>query len=282
MIEFIILIDVNFSQVLTGGVLVTHKLAYELANRGHKVHIFTNPEYPHPNIIVNQYSLLNDLIEKCDQDKTVIIPFFDWKNNTKIKNIARWALYHINQEQMSNVEDYDEIFNFGTFNIPTEKNIKTLTTFDYHKEIFYNRRNKREKKYCHILLKNNPPFCHDMVEYFDSFGLEDYKSRGCYEYLAEKFNEYEYFITFDDKTFLTTAAAMCGCKSIILKNNDVSPYEYRMKNRIQALGVSYGINDLEWAEKTIEFLPEYIDFLIDSDNKTIDEFINFWNKKILL
>ena len=98
--------------------------------------------------------------------------------------------------------------------------------------------------------------------------------------MAEKFNEYEYFITFDDKTFLTTAAAMCGCKSIILKNNLVNPFDYRNKNRIQGVGVSYGIDDLDWAERTISSMPKYIDFLIESDDKTINEFINFWNKKL--
>jgi hypothetical protein len=46
------------------------------------------------------------------------------------------------------------------------------------------------------------------------------------------------------------------------------------------VGVSYGIDDLDWAERTIGLMPEYVDFLIDSDNKTIDEFINFWSKKL--
>ena len=106
------------------------------------------------------------------------------------------------------------------------------------------------------------------------------KTRGCFEYLAEKFNEYEYFITFDDKTFLTTAAAMCGCKTIILKNNNITPQEYRDKNPIQAVGVAYGINDLEWSEKTIDFVHNHINFLEKIDDETIDEFIEFWNKKI--
>jgi hypothetical protein len=51
---------------------------------------------------------------------------------------------------------------------------------------------------------------------------------------------------------------------------------------IVGVGVSYGIDDLDWAEKTISSMPKYIDFLIESDDKTIDEFINFWNKKINL
>lgn len=60
----------------------------------------------------------------------------------------------------------------------------------------------------------------------------------------------------------------------------MSPFDYRSKNKIQGMGVSYGIDDLDWAERTIGIMPEYVDFLIDSDDKTIDEFINFWTKKL--
>lgn len=276
--EFIVSIGVGFSEVLTGGVLVLHKLTYELARRGYKVTIFTEPEYPHPNIVVRKDCSENNLDFEYDPNTTVIVPSFYWKNNTNIKNVVRWALYHVGENE--NIEEGDEVFNFGTFGITTDKTIKKLTTFDYKKETFVNKNQNRNKKYCHILLKNNPPQFREIIGYFNSYDLDDYKSRGCFEYLSDKFNEFEYFITFDDKTFLTTAAAMCGCKSIILKNNDVSPQEYREKNPIQAMGVAYGLDDLEWCEKTTNFVHSHIDFLEKKDNETIDDFIVFWNKKI--
>lgn len=278
--EFIFSIGVNFSQVLTGGVLVAHKMCYELARRGFKVTIFTTPEYPHPNISVQQGCSENNLNFDYNPEETIIFPSFNWKNNTQIKNVARWALYHIEHEQTTNIDESDEIYNFGTFNIPTNKEIRRLTVYDYQPEVFYNKNLKRNGKYCHILLKNNPHFVHEMIGYFNSYNLDDYKSKGCYVYLAEKFNEFEYFLTFDDKTFLTTAAAMCGCKSIILKNNLISPIEYRNNNPIQSFGVAYGIDDLDWAEKTIEFVPKHIDYLNNQDQKTIDDFIEFWQNKI--
>jgi hypothetical protein len=280
MIEFIVCIGINFNEILTGGTIVFHKLAFDLAKRGHKVYIFTKPEYPHPNIIVSEYSFANISNIKFDENKTVIIPPFNWKNNTNIKHVVRWALYHIPNEFMQNIDENDEIFNFANFNIPTNKNIYKLTNLDYRKEIFYNKGLERTKKYCHILLKNNPVNAYEIISHFNSFNLDDYKTKGCFNYLAKKFNEYEYFLTFDDETFLTTAAAMCGCKAIILKNNQIGAFEYRNKHKIQGVGVSYGIDDLDWAEKTINFMPKYVDFLIESDEKTIDEFIIFWNKKI--
>lgn len=279
--EFIISIGVGFSQVLTGGVLVLHKLAYDIASRGYKVTIFTEPEYPHPNIVVRKDSSENEMNFEYNPTNTVIVPSFNWKNNTNIKNVVRWALYHIESNDMSNIEDTDEIFNFGTFKIETNKKVRKLTTFDYKKEIFFNRGFLRKGKYCHIFLKNNPVNFREIISYFNSFDLDDYKTRGCFDYLADKFNEYEYFLTFDDKTFLTTAAAMCGCKPIILKNNNINPVEFRLNNPIQAIGVAYGIDDLDWSKQTIGFVRKHVDYLESCDSKTIDDFIKFWENKIV-
>jgi hypothetical protein len=278
--EFIISIHVGFSEVLTGGILVMHKLAYEIASRGYKVTIFTEPEYPHPNISVQKNCSEDSLNFDYDPNTTVIIPSFYWKNNGNIKNVARWALYHINGDTTSFIDDTDEIFNFGIFKIETTKEVKKLTTIDYQKQIFYDRGNKRNGKYCHYLLKNNPVECREIISYFNSFDLNDYKSRGCFEYLADVFNEYEYFLTFDDKTFLTIAAAMCGCKPIILKNNNINPVEFRLENPNQSVGIAYGIDDLKWSENTIGFIRKHVDYLEQCDNQTIDNFIDFWKTKI--
>jgi hypothetical protein len=279
-LEFIISLKVGFSQVLTGGILVLHKLAHEIAKKGYKVTIFTNPEYPHENIRVVEGCSEDNLSFGYNKEKTVIIPSFDWKNNSNIKNVARWALYHIDETSVKNIDDEDEIYNFGFFSIPTNKTIHKLTVFDYKKEVFFNKVEKRRKKYCHILLKNNPENAHEVIKYFNSFDLSDYKTKGCFGYLSEKFNEYEYFLTFDEKTFLTTAAAMCGCKSIILNKNNGCPIKFRKENPIQELGVAYGLSDLDWAEKTIDFVPNHIDFLIKKDNETVDNFIKYWENKL--
>ena len=61
-LHFIVQIGVGFGEVLSGGVLVYHKLAYEIANRGHKVTIFTTPQYPHQNINVEAGNNANNIV----------------------------------------------------------------------------------------------------------------------------------------------------------------------------------------------------------------------------
>jgi hypothetical protein len=278
--EFIVSIGVNFSDVLTGGILVLHKLAYEIARRGYKVTIFTTPEYPHENIVVQNNSSENNLNFTYDLKNTVIIPSFDWKNNSDLIYVARWALYHITDSYMVNVEETDEVFNFGTFNIPTDKVVNKLTVLDYHLDLYKNQNRDRIGKYCHLFLKNTPTDAEEIIKQLNSFDISDYKSRGCFEYLAQVFNEYEYFLTFDDKTFHTVAASMCGCKSIILGEKNIIPEEFRKQNPIQKYGVAYGFDDLNWAEETIDLVTNNIKNLIESDNKSIQDFIDFWINRI--
>lgn len=278
--EFIVSIGVNFGEVFTGGVLVLHKLAYEIASRGYKVTIFTNPEYPHENINIERESDENNLNFDYDINRTVIIPSFEWKNNNKIKHVARWLLYHVNCQQSVNVEKGDYVYNFGTFyscnSIPENK----LTMYDYHLNIFYDKKVNRNKKYCFILNKKTPENYLEIINNFDATYLGDWKTNGGYEFLFEKFNEHEYFLTFDDKSFYSTAAALCGTKSIILTDNDTDPKKYREQNPIQKFGVAYGINDIEWAENTINLVRDNIEKLQIEDEKTINNFLTFWEEKI--
>ena len=62
-LNFLVGIHVNFSKVLTGGVVAMHKLAYNLAKTGHNVFTFCEPEYPHENIkVIESFgNRLNDL-----------------------------------------------------------------------------------------------------------------------------------------------------------------------------------------------------------------------------
>ena len=60
----------------------------------------------------------------------------------------------------------------------------------------------------------------------------------------------------------------------------MSPTEYRLNNQIQMFGVAYGWDDMKWANETIDFVPDYLKELEKIDNKTVDNFVTFWENKI--
>ena len=270
--EFIVSIGVGYGEVLTGGVVALHKLAYELAFRGYKVTIFTEPVFPHKNINVEKNSDENNLNFDFDKENTVIIPSMDWVNKEGLPKVCRWALHHLNDNLVKNVEKTDKIYNYGTFNLNGLTESGKLTVFDYHEKLFLNENLSRNGKTCYILNKQTPKDYKKILKLFNAESLDDWKFRGGFKYLKDKFNEYEYFITFDEKSFYTLSAAMCGCKSIILQNN-LTPQEYRDKNPIQKYGVAYGIQDIGWMENTIHKVEEHVYSLIEEDKKTIDKFV---------
>ncbi len=271
--EFIITIGVGYGEVLTGGVVALHKLAYKIANKGYKVTIFTEPVFKHKNIKVEELSKINKLNFDFDEKETIIIPTMEWTNSEKYPNVCRWVLYHLNDELIKNIDKTDKVYNFGNFDLCGLKETGKLTVIDYHEHLFKNENKVRNGKTCYILNKDTPHNYESILKLLRAKDIGNWKRMGAFNYLKDVFNEYEYFVTFDNKSFYTLAAAMCGCKSIIL-NKKMDPKLFRENNPIQKYGVAYGIEDIEWSEKTIENVSNYVNILIDNDNKTVDGFIN--------
>jgi hypothetical protein len=100
--------------------------------------------------------------------------------------------------------------------------------------------------------------------------------------LLKIFNKYEYLITFEDKTYLTTIAALCGTKVIVIKNEKyLTPLDFRLNNLTQLFGVAYGLDDISWADKTIGLVKNNIIELQNQDSITVDNFVEYWEKKLL-
>jgi len=41
-------------------------------------------------------------------------------------------------------------------------------------------------------------------------------------------------------------------------------------------------NDISWVNKTIDFVPDYLKELEKIDDKTVDCFVDFWKKKLII
>ncbi len=281
MINFVIYIDVGFNQALTGGVVAMHQLAKILAEKGQKVSMIVRPEYPHRNIY---QTTLTDILLSSDELKknsVVIYPQIVTGNPTKLPNVARWILYHSDEETEKSYGENDEAFNFGNFKTKLVNSEKKLTVFNYYFNIFENRKYKKRKKFCHLLHKHTPNDGLEILKYLNSEDLGFWKSLGCQDYLSERFNDHEYFLTYDQKSFFPLSAGLCGTKTIILNpDKNLTPTEYRLQNPIQMFGVAYGWEDLAWAEQTIHLVPNYLKELEKLDKKTVDSFISFWYDKL--
>lgn len=301
-LNFIIDLPYGFGDHLTGGLLAMHYLAYQLAKRGQNVYIFCKPEYPHENIhtIKNINRVENGTVKRDWElflynltNTIAVYPEISLGNPFNTKHVARWLLYESQSEIEKTWGENDCYFNYGTFKTLEGKEQHPLTVMDFHFEVFQDRGREDRKGFCHILHKNTTDNSRIMMEELGSKGLGDWKSRGCFKYLVEEFNKYEYFVTYDEKSFFTVAAALCGCKSIICNPKNLSnvkekninykgpltPTEYRLENPLQMFGVAYGFNDLKWAHDTVHLVRKHLIKRDRMNNKTIDKFIEFWEKK---
>ena len=287
-LNFIIGTFFGFGEVLTGGNVAMHLLAYKLAERGHNVYIFTKPEYHHENIhSIQSKSGHNDkgvMIHEWEGfsfplDKTIAIyDEITHGNIFNVLNVNRWILYNVDEHIENTWSESDTILNFGNFT--NKKNIADLplTVFDYKFDYLYDEMRERNG-YCHILHKNTPHNADSILDSYNSTDIGDWKSRGAYNYLREEFNKYKYFLTFDRHSFYTIAAGLCGCIPIILNPEDIPPQLYRSTNPQQSVGIAYGIDDVQWAVSTLPYIRDHIKSLETLNNKTVDDFVSYWEDK---
>jgi hypothetical protein len=157
----------------------------------------------------------------------------------------------------------------------------------------------KRKGFCHIIHKHTPPGGLEIFNFLNSKNLTGWKKDGGYEYLRKELNQYEYFLTYDQKSFYTLAAGLCGCKSIILnpgpsyefaenawsKSDEykkiISPTEYRLNNPEQMYGVAYGWDDIQWANNTIPMVRNHLEELEKINQGTIDGFVEYWTNKLI-
>jgi hypothetical protein len=307
-LNFLVSINTPFSVSLTGGVVAMHQLAYKIAEKGHNVYTFCEPEFPHKNISVipstlnKQEGFVNywswELFNYPLHNTISIYPQITRGNPYGTKHTVRWILYDTEIEIEKDYGKDDVYFNYGNFKTFRETPKNKLTIFNYNFEKLYKENFEDRKGFCHIVHKHTPPNGEIIFEQLNSVSLNDWKTRGAYDYLREQFNKYEYFLTYDQKSFYTLAAGLCGCKSIILNpgrsyefapnaysesqdyQNLLTPTEYRLENPIQMFGVAYGWDDLSWANKTVDMVPNHLKELEKIDDKTVDNFIKYWENKI--
>jgi hypothetical protein len=276
-----------------GGSFALHKLAYEIALKGHYVYIFNNPKYPHKNIEVIPTKIIDSYGNgwrntftwdqfKFNLNRTIsILPQTTPGNPFNTIHNVRWVLHDFSQEQWNTFDVNDVIFNYGTFKVPEGTKQLPLTIFDYNFDKFYNKNNPDRNGFGHIIHKNTPQWGLEFLKRLNSSEIPHYNGKKEIDYLLDEFNKYEYILTFDDKTYYTVAAALCGAKSIILNTNDnMSPFEYRSQNPAQMCGVAYGMNDIKWANDTINLVKYNLQQLEIKDKKTVDDFVKYWEKKI--
>ena len=202
-----------------------------------------------------------------------------WGNPFNTINNCRWFLSDYEEDKWD-VQKNDYIYNFGTFNIPYDKQNK-LTVIDYNMDKFYNKNYSNRKGFGYFNHKYTPSWGDEFMGRIGAINIPTFNGQIDVDYLLDEFNKFEYILTFDYKSYYSVIAVLCGAKVIIIPpDENITPSEYREQNPTMMCGVAYGFNDIAWANETIGLVRSNLMDLEKSDKKTVLDFINYWVAKL--
>ena len=291
-LNFIINLHLSIKEMRNGGLMVLHKLAFELANKGNNVYIFTEPYYPHPNITTIPSERKNpNWLSNNAEHYTFTLPDLTPSNTIsvyaeiqegnpyKTKYNTRWILYNTNHQIESTWGEKDVYFNISNFKTQRKSTEGMLRVEDFNFDLLYNE-NKKRSGFCYILHKNTPTNGEEFLKFFNAINLTGWQNKG-YDYLRKELNKYEYLLLFDHKTFNSTAALLCGTKVInLFPNPPIPPKQYREENPLSKFGLAQGLLDITYANETIHLARPHIESQAKNDDETIEKFISYWQKKL--
>lgn len=93
--------------------------------------------------------------------------------------------------------------------------------------------------------------------------------------LLKYFNTHKTFITYDNETFYSVQAALCGAISIVIPDGRLTEDEWRNSNPIRKWGIAYGNNQdqIDFALSTIEELKKTIEEISVKSKNEVEYFI---------
>lgn len=184
---------------------------------------------------------------KITSDDIVVYPEIVDGNPLKAKNIVRWFLHkpgfhtgRINYGLGELYFYYQESFNNESLN-PFKNNLLRLTHVRH--DIFNNRNSEKREGSCYAIRKGKgKPIKHDLKNsiLIDNLNLKQ---------ISDVFNQCEWFYSYDTKTSYSRYAVLCGCKSVVIPDEGVSAEQWQPEEFMR-YGIAYGLDDLEYAEKT--------------------------------
>lgn len=218
-----------------------------------------------------------------DKNKTVVIyPEIVKGNPLKGTHIVRWILNTPGVCGGDGVfRENDHIFLYHPwFKVNAEYKIRGLLTaidLDYQLRTYRNYGLANRKGGAYLIRKGRSKK-HNLHP-SDFIHADPVIAKMSDEEVAQFFNAIQTFISYDEMTWVSVQAALCGCTSIIIPGEgDRSEENLKQVNRIN--GVAYGFNDQDWVDKTIHQLRPHFESLNNEYRTTIRDFYAYCEREI--
>ncbi len=214
----------------------------------------------------------------------VIYPEIVFGNPVKAKNVVRWLLHDPDFNQKTGVHDKNFYFGkgelyfrigpwFKNFEYPGSTTSKSfLQVFHFPLDLFNMEgasTNRSGSAYA-IRKGKHKKIVHDLK---DSILIDDLK----HEEIAQIFKSVKTFISYDPVTTFSYFAALCGCDSVVIPEENLSESEW-MPNPEDRYGLAYGFENINKARETLSLLPERFKKIESSSKSNVIVFLDEVNK----
>lgn len=244
-----------------GGPVVLHYMAKKFLDCGDRV-MMNNPH--HEGVEKLTASFLMDKTNDLD-DWVLLLTENDFRlEELNMRNIVRYLLYKPNNQKKYGFNEliiqHGKSFTVRT-NYECSLSIKPMVSkLNFWEDMGLNRSDEN------IILKKKGDE-KQSIEVYQGVELDGLiNSETPYDEIEKKlkelFNKYKKFITYDNDTFHSVQAALCGAISIVIPDGRLTEKEWRSSNNLREWGIAYG--DTE----------EQIDFAIRTREKLIENFNN--------
>jgi len=257
-----------------GGCIALHKLCHNIASLGEKAFIMTskkNPEYLGTQVTEQEAA------ELC-KDGIAIYPEVTIGNPFKSKKVMRWILYYVRTNGLHGMfSETDLIYKYAEiFTLRNQQEVHgELRAVELFMDLFVDKGLPRSGS-CFIHKKTRPNY----IKHPEGcLNLDDFQQKGGNEYLASIFQTRETFYTYDNATWFSIFAAMCGCVSIVIPDGNHTAEEWYQKFPYFRYGIAYGEEEIPHALSTISKLREN---LLTIQANTIQQTKDFINKAYTL
>lgn len=254
-----------------GGTMVIHELSKILCDLGEDVYLtYTKTKLPeNPSKIISQEEALQ---LACQDDCVTIYPEVVFGNPLQAKNVVRWVLFYPGGHGYGETVYHKDEFVFSYFDKYVSEtiyqNAPSLLISQSRADKFYDMGKQRTKDAILIRKGRFINFDDMKIKYVDPYAkllnkdiviVDNFLNNVTgHEQLNEIFNEFRYFVSFDNTTYHSVLASLAGCVSVVVPVDNMTPEQWRNDNLTSRYGIAYGFDDLHWAVTTNHKVREHV------------------------
>ena len=244
-----------------GGVIFMHQLVHALNGLGERAFLWqAGPVYDpglrgrirrflHPKPMLTAPGLNTPIARKSDltRDSIVVYPEIVRGNPLRAAHVARWLLYRPGLLHPYEFGPNEMFFKAGEMCDLPEVTGGAPDLYLWRIDPSYRNENRPDRKgTCHILRKGAAKPRIPETEDGRSICIDGMS----HAEINEVFNRCDTFYSYDEVTFYSQYAAICGCTSIVIPGLYASRQDWVAAHPIGRAGVAYGLGDTAHAKAT--------------------------------